>query len=375
MADVTELRVEGYRSIRALRVPLRRVNVIVGPNGVGKTNLYRAMVLLAEAARGRLSAALAEEGGMPSVLWAGDRKKGPVRLRLGVMLPPLAYALSAGLTPPARLPPGSPFALDPEVKEERVWPCEASPRAALVERRDLSAWLRDDEGRRVEFPLRLAEDESVLSQLAEPQRYPELATLRQAFLAWRFYHSFRTDADAPARQPQIGFRTPVLSADGRDLAAALATIRDRGDAAALDEELAAAFPGASLAIREQQQRFSLELRLPGLQRPLDGRELSDGTLRYLCLLAALLSPRPPPLLALNEPETSIHPDLIAPLARLLNRAARSSQLWITTHSDALAAALQEASGAPPVRLEKVSGETRVAGQRLADDEEEDEPNA
>jgi predicted ATPase len=103
--------------------------------------------------------------------------------------------------------------------------------------------------------------------------------------------------------------------------------------------------------------------MPGFHDPFDARELSDGTLRYLCLLAALLSPRPPSVLALNEPETSIHPDLLEPLARLLLRASRSSQLWITTHSEALAAMIERESGSAPIRLEKVDGETRVVGQR------------
>ncbi len=85
----------------------------------------------------------------------------------------------------------------------------------------------------------------------------------------------------------------------------------------------------------------------------------DRTLRYLCLLAALLSTRPPALLALNEPETSIHPRLIEPLGRLILSAAQRSQIWITTHSEPLATQLARATGEDPIRLEKVAGETRL----------------
>jgi predicted ATPase len=95
-------------------------------------------------------------------------------------------------------------------------------------------------------------------------------------------------------------------------------------------------------------------------RPLGLTELSDGTLRYLCLIAALLSPRPPALLALNEPETSLHPDLLSPLGQLIARAARESQLWITTHSRALAEHVERLSGETPVELRLVDGETRLA---------------
>jgi len=72
---VRELWVEGYRSIRSLQLDLTPVTVVVGANGSGKTNLYRAMRLLSAAAEGTLARSLADEGGMPSVLWAGPRKK------------------------------------------------------------------------------------------------------------------------------------------------------------------------------------------------------------------------------------------------------------------------------------------------------------
>jgi len=97
--------------------------------------------------------------------------------------------------------------------------------------------------------------------------------------------------------------------------------------------------------------------MPSLMRPLDGRELSDGTLRYLCLLAALLSPRPPPLMALNEPETSLHADLLEPLGELLAAAAQTTQLWVTTHSEDLAGHLQRLTKARPLRLAMKDGAT------------------
>jgi predicted ATPase len=96
-----------------------------------------------------------------------------------------------------------------------------------------------------------------------------------------------------------------------------------------------------------------------LLRPLQPRELSDGQLRFLCLCAALLSPRPPSLLALNEPETSLHPDLINSLGGLMARAAIDTQLWITTHSYPLAESIERNSGIPRVRLCMIAGETKL----------------
>jgi predicted ATPase len=104
----------------------------------------------------------------------------------------------------------------------------------------------------------------------------------------------------------------------------------------------------------------MSLQIPGLLRPLQPREFSDGQLRFLCLCAALLSPRPPSLLALNEPETSLHPDLIDSLARLIVVASKNTQLWITTHSRHLAEKIEEHSGCPQIRLAMRDGETTIS---------------
>ena len=123
------LRIAGYRSIRDLRFEFDDVTLIVGPNGCGKTNLYRSLYLAHRAAEGRLARALAEEGGMPSVLWAGERRKGPVRLILEVQLEDLEYRLACGL-PALR----GAFMLDPEVKEEQVWYRDGPRRLCMMER-------------------------------------------------------------------------------------------------------------------------------------------------------------------------------------------------------------------------------------------------
>jgi predicted ATPase len=238
-----------------------------------------------------------------------------------------------------------------------------------MERKGPTAWMRDDDGKRVTYPMELSSSESVLSQLRDRHRYPEIASIAERIQGWRFYHHFRTDPEAPLRQARVGVQTHVLSASGDDLAAAIQTIREVGDGLALDETVADAFPGGRVLVHaDEMLRVGVRMQMPGIQRPLEASELSDGTLRYLCLVAALLTPRPPELLALNEPETSLHPQLLAPLGRLIGRASRASQLFVTTHSRELAEHVAASAEARTIELALVDGETRIVGQEQDEDE-------
>lgn len=177
---------------------------------------------------------------------------------------------------------------------------------------------------------------------------------------------------APARGSQIGTRTPVLSHDGADVAAALQTISESGDDAGLAAAVSGAFPGSRLTVaRADDGPLSVELHQVGLLRPLGPAELSDGTLRYLLWIAALLSPRPASLLVLNEPETSLHPDLMLPLGQLISAAAARTQVIAVTHSASLIDAVSRAahhSGAEltTIELTKDFGETTVVGRERLD---------
>jgi predicted ATPase len=361
---IEEIEIEGYRSVRSVRMRMRPVLVVVGENGTGKTNLYRALQLFQAAAGGGLARAIAEDGGMESVLWAGTRKRGPVRLRIAAKMEDFHYELVLGLpvsTAGASAIEPSAFNMDPVVKQERV----LLDGAVIVDRKGQSVTLRDVDGRPVTHPFDLWTSESVLSRLSEPQRYPALSALRDRFLSWRFYHAFRTDPDSPIRRPLVPVRTPALAPDGRDLASALQTIQEVGDASGLQAAIGRAFPGSALELGGRE----IKMRTPGLLRPLEAHELSDGTLRYLCLVGALLSPRMPPLLALNEPETSLHPDLLEPLAELIAGLPREKHVWVTTHAKELAEGVARRTGTAPVRLTREKGETRIVGQGLIDPED------
>jgi predicted ATPase len=372
---LTTLAVSNYRSLRNLIVPLGRLNVITGPNGSGKSSLYRALRLLADIAQGRVIPSLAREGGLQSTLWAGPEtlsravrqghypvqgtvRKRPVSLRLGFAGDEFGYAIDLGLPAPGM----SAFSLDPEIKHEYIWHGPAlRPSTILVARNRPVVRIRSANGEWKIVADNLSMFDSMMTQLADPRNAPEMLTLRESIRGWRFYDHFRTDVGSPARLPQIGTRTPILGNDGDDLAAAIETIREAGDRKALDDAVSDAFPGSSLSVANNSGRFALTMKQHGMLRPLDAAELSDGTLRYLLWIAALLTPRPPELMVLNEPETSLHPDLLGALARLIARAAERSQIVVVTHAAGLISPLSELQGGYSIMLEKTFGETSIVG--------------
>lgn len=370
---LVDFKIKMYRSIKELWLKLQPINVIVGPNGCGKSNLYRAMYLVATTANGQFSRALAEEGGIASALWAGPYSKheNPGEMSLSVRVERFEYNMVCSPIGTVLRPP--PFASDPHIKEEDVYLFKGESRHQLLKRRGPTIDARDSRGNKLDYTMEISESESVLSVLRDPQKFPDLFRLRQEFLDWRFYHHFRTDPDSPLRKPQIGVYTPIMAHDGRDFAAALLSIRVSPMADMFEQALQDAFPKARLDIYNDGSRgVHLLMSTPGTKRMFKLSELSDGTLQYLCLLGALLSPRAPSVLAINEPENSIHPSLYEPLARLIVAASDNSQIWITTHSQVLSDLILEYSGYKPLELKKVKGETRLKGVGLGGYREEDD---
>ncbi len=360
------LAVANYRSLRELVVPLRRCTVVTGANGSGKSSLYRSLRLLADMAQGGAVNALAREGGLSSTMWAGPGRPGPVSLKLGFAGDDSGYAVDLGLPQEAK----TKFLLDPVIKSEAMWVGPfLRPAALIAERAGPTARVRGEDDQWHTASTSLRPYDSMVSEIADPRQAIEVLALRERMRSWRFYDHVRTDRAAPARQSRIGTRTMVLRHDGADLAAAWQTIVEVGDAAALAESVQWAFPGSRVQIAVTDGLFELALRQPGMLRPLAAAELSDGTLRYLLWVAALLSPRPAELTVLNEPEASLHPDLLAALAALIARATESSQIIVVTHSAPLVAALRECvdeDGLGLLQLVKQDGQTTVDGQGLLD---------
>jgi predicted ATPase len=383
-----DVSIAGYRSLRSIRFPVGRLSVFVGANGVGKTNLYHALFLLQAAAAGTLAQALAIEGGMESALWAGARRrKEPVRIAVKAGFATAeteskgySYEVSTGLVYSYeteigfRLPTAAAFPLEPQVKEEIVTHYHAKRARKILERRGPAVHLRDIDGERVALDTELMASETALGSIEDVARFPDLYAIRQTMLDWRFYHEMRTDRDSVLRKPCLAVTSPTLASDGSNLAAVFATLAHiRQDRVDLDRAVADAFPGAELVVPMPDRTARLGMIFPEHpQRVFDASELSDGTLRYLALAGALLAYRLPAFVALNEPEASLHPDLLEPLARLIVRAAARTQIWLVTHSERLAAALAEAGNIKPLTVIKRSGQTWIDGLSLVGNFHEEE---
>lgn len=220
-------------------------------------------VLLAETAQGRLVASLAAEGGLSSTLWAGPERfsremlsgrqavqgtvrTGPVSLRLGFAGADFGYAVDLGLPDPTH-----PFQRDPEIKVEAMWTGEMLGRANLfAERRaPMVSLRRADSGQWRHASGELSAFDSMVTHCADPVDGLELLLMRERMRNWRFYDNLRTDADAPARRPQVMTYTPVLASDGGDLAAAIATILAIGEREELEETIEDAFPGSQVQVQ------------------------------------------------------------------------------------------------------------------------------
>ena len=370
---ILTLAISGFRSLRDIVIPLDQITVITGANGTGKSSFYKALRLLGDVAQGRLVSSLAQEGGVQSTIWAGPEiisrsmkkgyvpiqggpRKDTVALKLGFASQDYGYCVDLGLPQSG----ASMFSLDPELKREVVWAGEYLKRSnAFAERRGPVVTVLDDHGNRDVVLKDLSNFDSMMTHGADPKGAPELLNLRERMRGWRFYDHFRTDPTAPVRQGQVGTRTPVLASDGSDLAAAIQTILEIGDGEGFARAIDDAFEASRIEVTSTNAVFEVQMHQHGLLRPLSLGELSDGTLRYILLVAALLTPRPPELLVLNEPETSLHPDLLAPLGRLIKEASQNTQIIVVSHASELVDVLQEGDETEVLHLEKVFGETVI----------------
>jgi len=188
---IRHIHIDNYRSAKNISLQLSQLNIVFGPNGCGKSNIYKAIHLLSGAASGQLSAMLSEEGGIQNAMWSGSRSAHDVRrMSLACETDDFEYELQVGF--PDKLPYPTQFELDPIVKEEHIWLAgfNRRPSSQVLKRKNQAVFLSNIHGEKVTHAGSIYENESFFGQLGEPHLYPEVSQVRETIRNWRFYHEF-----------------------------------------------------------------------------------------------------------------------------------------------------------------------------------------
>lgn len=349
-------------------IALRPLNVIIGPNGSGKSNLIEAIGLFRAAPRD-LSAPVKEVGGVRDWLFKGNEIT-TASIEAVISNPenssmPLRHQVVFGEH-------GNRFEVISE-KIENKEPHKGYNEPFYFYRMDngyprlKELGLTDTNDNSSDRDLRresINPEMSILSQVKDPERYPALTYLSEVYEKIRVYREWSFGRYTPPRQPQKADLPSVyLMETCENLALVLNSLRPRVKHSIIDA-LNSLYPGID-DFNVQIDGGWVQLYLEEGRFSIPATRLSDGTLRYLSLLAVLLNPDPPPLICIEEPELGLHPDVLPKIADLLKDASERSQLVVTTHSEILIDALTDSVESVLV-CEKHEGQTQLA--RLSPDD-------
>ena len=340
---------------------LKPLNVLIGPNGSGKSNLIEVIGLL-KAAPSDFLEPIREGGGIHNWIWRGEPNAASVKVEV-ILREEHGQALRYKLTFAEKY---ERFQLIEERLEQENSEEAGHHPVALVEFQEGQAKIKggfsgDDSERAGDTVMSLNSNQSIFSQLKGPS-YPELTDLGNSFENIGLFRECSFGPSAPARQPQkTDLPNDFLMESAQNLGLILNRLMQ--DASVKERIL-----NALGELYESVTDFFLHVEYGTIQVFLkEGKisvpstRLSDGTLRYLCLLAILCHPSPPPLVCIEEPELGLHPDILPGLADLLREASERCQLIVTTHSDVLVDKLTDTPESVVV-CEKHNGQTQL--QRL-----------
>jgi predicted ATPase len=325
---IEQLRLKKILSFRDTTIKLGNLNVLIGPNGVGKSNLIEAIGLL-QAAPTSLLNAIMRGGGIRQWLWLGDDLPVSASIECGLRLRsrPDAGPLSYQLQILGDANQG--FA----VSEEKL---TGYFTRSISEASVLTQGLGKPQTR-----MDVNRTESLLSQFKNPADPTPITTLGRELAEIQIFREFRTGPGALVRQG-ISTATPKngLQDGGDNLAMVLQDLNFQDRHEQIDSYLkrfCERFTNAKVEIADGLAR--IYLAEAGLKGRIASSRMSDGTLKFLALLAALFNPKMPPLMCIEEPEVGLHPDALQLIAEILLEASKNTQLIVTTHSEALVDAL------------------------------------
>lgn len=340
---ILTLHVQGFRSLKSQTWRPGDLNVLIGPNASGKSNLLRVLELLSTAAQGGLGRYIQQEGGMDAVVWDGLADSINVRAKMAP-LPPYRDDVKDALTYDitlTRLGRSSAYHIEKEMlgNFHKVETGEMQAPFKLLERDPHHAVVYSMDSKRFEAPpASVPEGEALLSAAAGPFSANRFAAdFQKELAAWTIHQGFHTHREAPIRSPQVTRADTQVDADGQNLVSVLHSLytsnRDFENeintamrSAFGDDFEKLVFPPAA------DQRIQMRIRWRSLKREQSAADLSDGTLRFLFLLAVLANPSPPPIIAIDEPETGLHPSMLPIIAEYARDAANKAQVILTTHS-------------------------------------------
>lgn len=340
---ILELQSRGFRSLKDVTWKPGDLNLIIGPNGSGKSNVLRLLQLVSASAQGKLGDYIKASGGIDPLLWDGRATEidwkirvSPVEAGRNEEKESLTYEATLG-----QIGKSGTYRLERELlgNYHRVLSGERSEPFKLIDRRNLQARVYDQNEHGLVAPAEeLSEEETLLSLAGGPFTHnSSIPPFRRQMSAWSIYQDLHVNQDSVIRQASVARLDKRVAPDGQNLISVLHTLYT-GDRDFKNEINAAmktaygedfeelVFPPAA------DQRIQLRVRWRSLQREQSAADLSDGTLRFLFLLTVLASPDAAPLIAIDEPETGLHPGMLPIIAEYAVAAAQTSQVILTTHS-------------------------------------------
>lgn len=360
------IKIEGFRSFRHIEIELPPLTVLIGPNGSGKSNLLDLLALMAESGQGRLGDGIAARGGFESIAFRGDpgdvfvelrfppkglfqEERANVRFKLGLR--------KVGVNPRVWF---EQVAKDPDPRHEFPLSLMKRDKEGCIFRSLQTGLIEEpEEGKALE-----SESELAIFQVRDQDKYPTPYKIVRQLQDWVLYRDIDVGPNAPIRQAGLIRPTVRLLPNGSNLASVLYSIKEQHPATwkDIEEVLETAYPEFhSITIPPEGGDGKVLLRWWELpyekESGFSANFLSDGTLKFLCLIAILKSPDPPPLVCIDEPELGLHPDWVKLVAELMQSAASRTQLIIATHSPHIVAGL---SPDQVIVTEKEGGETRLS---------------
>jgi len=364
---ILNLKVEGFRSLKSVDWSPGDLNVVIGPNAGGKSNLLQLLEMIAASARGKLSKFVKRQGGIQALLWDGSAKSINITIKNEYIEDKVAILYCLGFN---RLGITNSYQITAELfskihiqkHEHKTSPIKSLKRVAGI------PGIFGDSGK-ITAP-EVSEQESLVSygkyigdQLLDEYQYH--------LESWKIYSEFNTGRDASVRQAVVTSYETCVELDGQNLVAVLHTLyeEDRDFKNEIDSAMRAAFGDDFEELSfppAADGRTQLRIRWKSLTTGQSAANLSDGTLRFLYLLTILANPEPPALIAVDEPETGLHPSMLSIIAEYAAEAARKTQVIFTTHSAEMLNAFSETQ--PTVTIcEWHDGQTELrvlAGEKL-----------